>query len=204
MKIPSAWLEAAGWAWSESWSAMLLVTATLLVLVSAGNAEENNKVVRVCIATHSSNDALLLQLGNTLHNHKPAKTSHVRVEGLQVGGLSEVMEKENLSEEARDKARKNRCDYVLVVNNPDVKSSLSAQPNVMHPERQETTSTYDPYMRRQDHDFYVTINYRLYPIDSATTSAEGFVSTHDAAPERAVVSAALDMLANQVFTKVTK
>jgi hypothetical protein len=127
---------------------------------------------------------LLLQLSNTLHNHKPAKTSHARVEGLQIGGLPEVTEKENLSDEARDKARQNRCDYVLVVNNPDVRSSLSAQPNVLHPERQETTSTYDPYMRRQDHDFYVTINYRLFPIESATTSAEGFVSTHDAAPER--------------------
>ena len=174
-----------------------------LLFLSAGAAEES-KVVRVCIATHSANDALLLQLSNTLRNHKPAKTSHARVEGLQIGGLSEVTEKENLSDEARDKARQNQCDFVLVVTNPDVRSSLSAQPNVMHPETQETTSTYDPYVRRLDRDSYVTIKCRLYPIDSATTSAEGFVSTHDAAPERAVVSAALDMLANQVFTKVTK
>lgn len=203
MKIPSERLEAAGRRWNEFWSAMVLVTASLLVLSSAGDAEEN-RVVRVCIATHSANDALLLQLSNTLRNHKPAKTSHARVEGLQIGGLSEVTEKENLSDEARDKARQNHCDYVLVVNNPDVRSARSAQPNVVYPERQETTSTYDPYMRRQDHDSYVTINYRIFPIESATTSAEGFVSTHDSAPERAVVSAALDMLANQVFSKVAK
>jgi hypothetical protein len=59
-------------------------------------------------------------------------------------------------------------------------------------------------MRKQDTENYVQVKYRLYRMDAALSSYDGFVSTHQAAPEQAVVSIALDMMANQVFTKITK
>jgi len=48
------------------------------------------------------------------------------------------------------------------------------------------------------------VKYRLYRLDATPTSIDGFVSTHAAAPQNVVVANVLNMLANQVFTRVTK
>ena len=86
----------------------------------------------------------------------------------------------------------------------DVKTAPSGQPNVWSPERQATGNTSDPYARRQDPEIYVEVKYRQYRLDATANSVDGFVTTHEAAPQTAVVSNALNMLANQVSTKVTE
>ena len=74
----------------------------------------------------------------------------------------------------------------------------------MAPNQQSTTNTYDPYMRKQDPDNYVRVSYQLYARDPAKSPLEGFVTAHDSAPYQAVIAQALDMMANQVFTKLAK
>jgi hypothetical protein len=44
----------------------------------------------------------------------------------------------------------------------------------------------------------------VYARDRAKSPVEGFVSAHDSAPYQAVIAQALVMMANQVFTKLTK
>jgi len=185
-----------------AFAAVLCVLATGLFLPNL-HADEG-KVVRVCIPFHSGNDALLHQLANTLDDHKPDKGTHANAVGIELGGVSEILDKESLADETRAKAGQNQCNFVLVLINPDIKASLSYQPNVWYPEQQETTSTRDPYLRRQDRQYYVVVKYRLFRLDSTTAAIQGFITTHEAAPERTVVSNALAMLANQVFTRVTK
>jgi hypothetical protein len=191
---------------------MVSIAVWLLALVPAVCGEEA-KTVRVCIPQHTANNAQLHQVEITLTNHKPDKASHIRVQGVQLANVEQVLDTDNpykgnlaiqtLTREAQDRARQEQCDYVLVVAFPDVKTARSAQPSASSPNQQATTNTYDPYMRRQDPENYVQVKYHLYRLDPAA-SLDGFVSTHDAAPAQAVVSIALDMLANQVFTKVAK
>jgi len=191
----------------------LLLAAALLVYVTPLCAEDG-KTFKVCIPQHTASNALLHQVATTLSSHKPDKATHTKVQGVELLGLDQILytdnvfkgnfAKQTLSTEARDRASKEQCDYLLVISLPDVKTARSAQPNAWSPEQQATTNTGDPYMRKQDPDIYVQVKYRLYHLDATETSIDGFVTTHEAAPQQAVVSQALDMLANQVFTKITK
>jgi len=191
-------------------SLTLCLIAVILLTVVPSVGADDNKVVRVCIPFHMGKDGLINRLATTLDNHKPAKNTHTKVEGVELNNVEEIAEKvrisdkDRLSDETLARARQSRCDYVLVLYNPDLASARTYQPNVMYPEQQMTTSTVDPLMRKQDPDIYVVIKYRLFHIDSSDAAADGFVSDHEAAPQNAVVASALDMLANQVFTKVTK
>lgn len=128
---------------------------------------------------------------------------------MQLAGVDQILVTDNpfngnqsnqtWSTELRDRAVQEHCDYVLVVSLPDVRTARSPQPNVLSPNPQSTTNTYDPYLRRQDPDNYVRVSYQLSR-DPATRPVEGFVTTHDSAPYQAVVAQALDLLANQVFS----
>lgn len=186
---------------------------SLLLGASLFATAQSAKPIRVCVPLHTAKDAQLHQVAGLLSEHKPDKSSHLKVEGIEVPNLGEILHTDNvfkgsqatqtLSPEAQERARQNQCDYMLVVSVPDVKSALSGQPNAWNPEAQTTANTRDPYMRRQDPELYVQIKYRLYRIEPAGAS-DGFVTTHQAAPQQAVVTQALDMLANQVFAKVVK
>jgi len=189
------------------------LVAVLLAHVSLVFAEDAEPI-KVCIPQHTASNALLHQVATTLSNHKPAKGGHTRVQGVELLGLDQILDTDNpfkghlanqtLNSAARDRAHEQKCSYLLVISLPDAKTARSPQPNAWSPEQQSTTNTRDPYMRRQDPDVYVEVKYRLYRLDAAQTSTDGFVTTHEAAPEQAVVSHVLDMLANQIFTKVTK
>ena len=178
--------------------ASLALAAALLVCVTPLCAEDG-KTLKVCIPQHTASNALLHQVATSLSSHKPDKATHTRLQGVELLGLDEILytdnvfkgnyAKQTLSTEARDRANKEGCN---------------AQPNAWSPDQQLTTNTGDPYTRRQDPDYYVQVKYRLYHLEPAETSIDGFVATHEAAPQQAVVSQALDMLANQVFTKLTK
>jgi hypothetical protein len=191
----------------------LLLLGALLAYVAPLVAEDG-KTVRVCIPQHTASNALLHQVATTLSSHKPDKTSRTKVQGVELLGLDEILytdnvfkgnqAKQTLSTEARDRALKEQCDYILVISLPDVKTARSAQPNAGSPDQQVTTTTGDPYMRNQDPDVYVQVKYRMYRLDATQPATDGFITTHEAAPQQAVVAQALDMLANQIFSKVTK
>ena len=193
--------------------ASLALAAALLVCVTPLCAEDG-KTLKVCIPQHTASNALLHQVAASLSSHKPDKATHTRLQSVELLGLDEILHTDNifkgnyakqtLSAEARDRANKEGCNYLLVISLPDVRTARSAQPNAWSPDQQLTTNTGDPYTRRQDPDYYVQVKYRLYHLEPAETSIDGFVATHEAAPQQAVVSQALDMLANQVFTKLTK
>jgi len=193
--------------------ASLALAAALLVCVTPLCAEDG-KALKVCIPQHTASNALLHQVAASLSSHKPDKATHTRLQSVELLGLDEILHTDNvfkgnyakqtLSTEARDRANKEGCNYLLVISLPDVRTARSAQPNAWSPDQQLTTNTGDPYTRRQDPDYYVQVKYRLYHLEPAETSIDGFVATHEAAPQQAVVSQALDMLANQVFTKLTK
>ncbi len=193
---------------------MSFLSVIALLLCAVNLLAEDAKVVRVCIPQHTASNALLHQVATTLSGHKPDKTTHMKVQGAELLGLDEILytdnvfkgnyAKQTLSPEARDRAVKEKCGYLLVISLPDVKTARSAQPNAWFPDQQVTTNTGDPYMRKQDPDVYVQVRYRLYRLDAAETAIDGFVTTHDAAPAQAVVAQALDMLANQIFSKITK
>ena len=193
--------------------ASLALAAALLVCVTPLCAEDG-KTLKVCIPQHTASNALLHQVAASLSSPKPDKATHTRLQSVELLGLDEILytdnvfkgnyAKQTLSTEARDRANKEGCNYLLVISLPDVRTARSAQPNAWSPDQQLTTNTGDPYTRRQDPDYYVQVKYRLYHLEPAETSIDGFVATHEAAPQQAVVSQALDMLANQVFTKLTK
>ena len=193
--------------------ASLALAAALLVCVTPLCAEDG-KTLKVCIPQHTASNALLHQVAASLSSHKPDKATHTKLQSVELLGLDEILHTDNvfkgnyakqtLSTEARDRANKEGCNYLLVISLPDVRTARSAQPNAWSPDQQLTTNTGDPYTRRQDPDYYVQVKYRLYHLEPAETSIDGFVATHEAAPQQAVVSQALDMLANQVFTKITK
>jgi hypothetical protein len=192
---------------------LLLLSAALLLYVTPLFADDG-ATLNVCIPQHTASNALLHQLATSLSSHKRDKTSHTKVQGLELEGLDEILytdnpykgnfAKQSLSTGARDRALKEQCSYLLVIALPDVKTARSAQPNAWSPEPQATTNTGDPYMRNQDPDIYVQVKYRLYRLGANESFIDGFVTTHAAAPQQAVVAQALDMLANQVFSKVTK
>ena len=175
---------------------------------------DDGKTVTVCIPQHTAKDALLSQVASTLSHHNPDRNTGIRFKGVQLAGVDQILVTDNpfkgnqanqtLSPELRDRAVQEHCDYVLVISLPDVRTARSPRPNVLSPNTQSTTNTYDPYMRRQDPDYYVRVSYQLYSRDPATRPFEGFVTTHDSAPYQAVVAQALDLLANQVFTKLAK
>jgi hypothetical protein len=195
-------------------TAPLIVAIGALVIFSPTLAAEEGKTLTVCIPQHSGKDALLSQLANTLSEHKPDKNTHIRLKGVQLGGIDQILVTDNpfkgnqanqtLSAELRDRAVQEHCDYILVVSLPDISTARSPQPNVASPNIQSTTNTYDPYMRRQDPENYVRVKYQIYARDPATAPVDGFVATHAAAPYQAVVGEALGMLGNQVFTKLAK
>ena len=186
----------------------------VLLACSAILTADDGKTLRVCIPQHTAKNAFFTQVANTLTHHKPDANTHNRVIGTQLPGIDQILITDNpfkgnqanqaLSSELRDRAIQEHCDYVLVVSLPDISTARSPQPNVWSPGEQSTTSTYDPYMRRQDPENYVRVKYQLYARDPATAPSDGFIATHDAAPYQAVLSQALDLLANQVFTKLTK
>jgi hypothetical protein len=193
---------------------ILFVVAVGLPAFPAGSAAEEEKVLNVCIPQHSGKDALLSQLANTISSHKPDRNTHIRLKGVQLGSIDQILVTDNpfkgnqanqtLSAELRDRAIQEHCDYILVVSLPDISTARSPQPDVASPNIQSTTNTYDPYMRRQDPENYVRVKYQLYARDPAKSPSEGFVTTHDAAPYQAVVAQALDLLGNQVFAKLAK
>jgi hypothetical protein len=186
----------------------------VLLAFSATLAADDGKTLKVCIPQHTAKNAFFTQIADTLSHHKPDANTHNRVKGIQLASIDQILITDNpfkgnqanqiLSSELRDRALQEQCDYVLVVSLPDVNTARSPQPNVMSPNQQSTTSTYDPYMRRQDPENYVRVKYQIYARDPATAPIDGFITTHEAAPYQAVVAHALDMLANQVFTKLTK
>jgi hypothetical protein len=192
------------------------LTSLLFVFpaVSTAAATDEGKTLNVCVPQHTAKDPMLSQVANTLSHHKPDKNTRIRLQGVQLANVDQILvtdnpfkgnqAKQTLSSELRDRAVQEHCDYVLVVSLPDVSTARSPQPNVVAPNQQSTTSTYDPYMRRQDPDNYVRVIYKLYARDSATPPVDGFVTAHDSAPYQAVVFQALDLLANQVFTKLAK
>jgi len=190
------------------------VLATALLAYATPLFAEDGKTLKVCIPEHTASNAQLHQVATSISSHKPDKATHTKLQGVELLGLDEILHTDNvfkgnlakqtLSTEARDRAGKEQCDYLLVISVPDAKTARSAQPNAWSPDQQLTTNTGDPYMRRQDPDIYVEVKYRLYHLVTTETSIDGFVATHQAAPQQAVVSQALDMLANQVFTKLTK
>jgi len=190
------------------------VLATALLAYATPLFAEDGKTLKVCIPEHTASNAQLHQVATSISSHKPDKATHTKLQGVELLGLDEILHTDNvfkgnlakqtLSTEARDRAGKEQCDYLLVISVPDAKTARSAQPNAWSPDQQLTTNTGDPYMRRQDPDIYVEVKYRLYHLVTTETSIDGFVATHQAAPQQAVVSQALDMLANQVFTKITK
>ena len=193
---------------------ILLVLSVSLLLYVAPTFAEDGTTLKVCIPQHTASDALLHQVATSLSSHKRDKTTHTKVQGLELVGLDEILytdnpfkgnyAKQTISTEARDRALKGECSYLLVIALPDVKTARSAQPNAWFPEQQSTTNTGDPYMRKQDPDVYVQVKYRLYRLGANESSFDGFVTTHTSEPAQAVVAQALDMLANQVFSKVTK
>ena len=190
------------------------VLATALLAYATPLFAEDGKTLKVCIPEHTASNAQLHQVATSISSHKPDKATHTKLQGVELLGLDEILHTDNvfkgnlakqtLSTEARDRAGKEQCDYLLVISVPDAKTARSAQPNAWSPDQQLTTNTGDPYMRRQDPDIYVEVKYRLYHLVTTETSIDGFVATHQAAPQQAVVYQALDMLANQVFTKITK
>lgn len=192
---------------------LLVLSASLLLYVTPLFADDGT-TLNVCIPQHTASNALLHQVATSLSSRKRDKTSHIKVEGRELEGLDEILytdnpfkgnfAKQTISTEARDRALKEQCSYLLVIAVPDVKTAQSAQPNAWFPDQQVTTNTGDPYMRKQDTDVYVQVKYRLYRLGANESSIDGFVTTHAAAPPQAVVAQALDMLANQVFSKVTK
>lgn len=193
---------------------MPILVALALLALSANLAAEDGKTLKVCLPQRTASDAMMHQVATDLSQHKPDKTTRIRLEGVQLANIDEILvtdnffkgnqAKQTLSGEVRNRAVQEKCDYILVVAIPDVSTARSPQPNVLSPNQQSTTSTYDPYMRRQDTDNYVQVKYRLYARDPATAPLDGFVTTHDSAPQQAVVHQALSMLANQVFTRLTK
>jgi len=193
----------------------LIVFAIVLMLVLLATvAAGDDKTLNVCIPQHTAQNALLSQLANTISHHKPDKNTHIRLQGMQLANIDQILFTDNpfkgnqanqtLSPELRDRAVQEHCDYILVVAIPEVSTARSPQPNVASPNVQSTTNTYDPYMRRQDPENYVRVKYQLYARDPAKPPVEGFVTTHDAAPYQAVVAQALDLLGNQVFAKLAK
>lgn len=192
---------------------LFVLFATVLLHLTPVFADDG-ATLNVCIPQHTASNALLHQVATSLSSHKRDKSTHIKVEGRELEGLDEILytdnpfkgnfAKQTISTEARDRALKERCGYLLVIALPDVKTARSAQPNAWFPEQQSTTNTGDPYMRKQDPDVYVQVKYRLYRLGANESSIDGFVTTHAAEPAQAVVAQALDMLANQVFSKVTK
>jgi hypothetical protein len=190
------------------------ILAITLLAPSSAIAGDELKTLNVCIPQHTAKDAHLSQLASTISQHKPDRNTHIRLQGVLLPNMDQILITDNpfkgnqaaqtLSPELHDRAIQEHCDYILVVSLPDVSTARSPQPNVASPNTQATTNTYDPYMRRQDTDNYVRVKYQLYPRDSAKSPIAGFVTTHDSAPYQAVVSQALDMLGNQVFTKLAK
>lgn len=197
---------------TANWHSVIL-PAALLLFVASGYGEDGS-TVKVCIPQHTASDAMMHQVASSLSGHKPDKSTHTRTEGVQLANIEQILDtdnlfkgnlaKQNLSTEASTRAIQEHCDYVLVISLPDVRTARSPQPNAWSPDQPSTTNTGDPYMRRQDPDYYVQIKYRLYRADPASPPLDGFIATHNAAPPQAVVAQALDMLANQVFTKVAK
>jgi hypothetical protein len=165
--------------------------AIALLSLSATLVAEEGKTLNVCIAQHTGKDALLSQLANTLSHHKPDANTHTRLKGVQLASIDRILITDNpfkgnqatqtLSDELRGRAIQEHCDYVLVVSLPEVRTARSPQPNVWSPNQQSTTSSYDPYMRRQDPENYVRVKYQIYARDRATAPMDGFVTTHDAA-----------------------
>ena len=196
-----------------AWSLSVFLAIALLVYVVPLCAEDS-KTLKVCIPQHTASNALLHQVTTSLSSHKPDKATHTKVQAAELLGLDEILytdnpfkgnfAKQTLSTEARDRASKEDCGYILVIGVPDVKTARAGQPSAWSPDQQLTTNTGDPYMRKQDPDIYVQVKYRIYRLDTTSDSIDGFVATHAAAPQQAVISQALDMLANQVFTKLTK
>ena len=190
-----------------------LLAVALLSCVSSLSAGDDS-TVKVCIPQHTASNALLHQFASDLSTHKPDKATHTRAQGVEILGIDQILytdspfngnlANQSLSTEVIARAHQEQCTYLLVIALPDIKTARSTQPNAWSPDQQATTNTGDPYMRKQDSDIYVEVKYRLYRLDATPTSIDGFVSTHDAAPQTVVVSNALNMLANQVFTKVTK
>jgi hypothetical protein len=195
-------------------AACTLIASAIVLLVFPARIAAEEKTLNVCIPQHTAKDALLSQLASTISRHKPDRNTHIRLQGIQIPNIDQILitdnpfkgdqAKQTLAPELRDRAIQEHCDYILVVSLPDVSTARSPQPNVVSPNTQSTTNTYDPYMRRQDPDNYVRVKYQLYARDPAKSPTEGFVTTHDSAPYQAVVSQALDMLGNQVFTKLAK
>lgn len=194
------------------WQSVSLLAALLLFVAPAYGGD--GPTLKVCIPQHTAADAMMHQVAGSLSSHKPDKSTQTRTQGVQLPNIEQILDtdnlfkgnlaRQNLSSEVRDRATQEHCDYVLVISLPEVSTARSSQPNAWFPEQQSTTNTGDPYMRRQDPDYYVHIKYRIYRADPAAAPIDGFVATHNAAPPQAVVSAALDMLANQVFAKLAK
>jgi len=192
----------------------MAVLAFVLLGYSSAVAADDGKTLNVCIPQHTGKDPMLSQVANTLSHHKPDKNTRIRVQGVQLANIDQILitdnpfkgnqAKQTPSPELRDRAIQEHCDYILVVSLPDVSTARSPQPNVVSPNEQSTTSTYDPYMRRQDPDNYVRVTYKLYARDSATPPVDGFITAHDSAPYQAVIAQALDLMANQVFTRLAK
>ena len=170
----------------------------LLACVGLSNAQGSTGI-RVCVGLIDYNVAnqksLTEQQARALSNHKPDKLRNLKVEGVTL--LQTRPEEGGLDEEAHLK----KCAYVVLSSVVEDKTAMGDQTNVY---QQATPGANDPYQRKQDREYYVRIAYTIQRIDSTTPVAKGVVSTHDAAPEVAVISSALDIVANQVFAKVVK
>jgi len=143
---------------------------------------------------------------NALSEHKPAKAQHFVLQGVALPQLGEPpsgipnrspYEKygSQLSDADLKMAQENHCDYLLFSLVWDSAAALGELPHT------SLSPSYggDLYPRSQ-----ISIKYRLHQLNPRAPVIEASVFTHDTGPPAGIMLRALDLVAAQVFDKISK
>jgi hypothetical protein len=208
-------------------STAIKLAAALLLTAASVCSGQQNWTVRVCVNLETAtlggqitnsqraNVTFLHIQTDALSSHKPDKARHLVLEGMAVPQLGEPpsgipgrspYEKygNSLSDADLKIARDNSCDYVLFSLVSNTAAQFGAVPHTAFPT--PTQSIGAPYggADTQAAEVAISVTYRLHRITPRAPVVEGTVSAHDTAPAYGLTSRALNMVANQVFTKIAK
>jgi len=192
----------------------LILSSCLLSLCAMA---QENRVIRVGVATMQSQAGQSIsgnwgqdRLVAALNQQKPDKKQHIKLQGIALEGTG--------PEEVGNEAKQKNCDYVVYTHLVELQASTD---NAMQQQQQQRPGTAPNYPagglgmppnnptspstpRSMNTQYRATVDYRLYRPGDTTAISNASLTNQQSGPEEAVVSQALNQVANRVFGEIKK
>jgi hypothetical protein len=191
----------------------LILSVCLLSLCALA---QENRVVRVGVATMQSQAGQSIsgnwgqdRLVAALNQQKPDKKQHMKLEGIVLEGTS--------PDEVGNEAKQKNCDYVVYTHLVELQASTD---NAMQQQQQRpgtvpnypagglgmppNAPTNPSTPRTMNTQYRATVDYRLYRAGEAAAISNASLTNQQSGPEEAVVSQALNQVANRVYGEIKK